>query len=399
MKILVANLGSTSFKYSLYDMANETLLARGKVERIGESESLCSVEIGDFQEKITASIPNHAVAVRQCLAQLTDPKTGCLQSAQEVEGIGFKAVLASGYTGVQWVTKELLDAMEELNNVMPAHNPPYVRAMRLLNEQLPDIPLVAAFETGFHETIPTRNRYYGVPFEWAEKYSVKRFGFHGASHRYIATRTAELFGRNDLRVISCHLGGSSSICAIADGKSCGSSMGCSAQTGLFNNNRIGDFDPFMTSHLMKKLGKSFDEMLELFSTQCGLLGLSGVSSDFRDVMDAIDSGNEQAKIAVDVFIGDIRRYLGAFLVELGGADLIVFTGGIGERQPQIREMACAGLEELGIELDSEKNASVSGTESPVHKDSSRTQIWVVPTNEEIIVARQTVAKLREKENQ
>lgn len=395
MKILVANLGSTSFKYSLFDMDDESLLARGKVERIGESSSPCTATIGEYTSKVETPIPDHAVAVRQCLAQLTDPEHGCLKSADEVAGIGFKAVFADGYTGVQWVTKELLDAMEELNAVMPAHNPPYVQAMRLLNERFPEMPLVAAFETGFHQTIPDHNRYYGVPLEWAEYYSVKRFGFHGASHRYIATRCREIFGR-DLRIISCHLGGSSSICAIADGKSRGSSMGSSAQTGLFNNNRIGDFDPFMTSHLMKKLGKTFDEMLKIFSTECGLLGLSGVSADCRDVMDAADAGNERAKLAIDVFVGDIRRYLGAFLVELGGADVIVFTGGIGEYQPPIRKMATANLSELGILLDEAKNQTVMGTERAIHAPESRTQIWVAPTNEEIIVARQTAAKLHDK---
>ena len=395
MKILVANLGSTSFKYSLYDMSTETLLAKGRVQRIGESESPCEVQIGDYSDKVVKEIPNHAVAVRQCLAQLVDPEHGCLKSPEEVAGIGFKAVMADGYTGVQWVTKELLDAMEELNQVMPAHNPPYVRAMRLLNEQLPDIPLVAAFETGFHQTIPDHNRYYGVPYEWAEKYSVKRFGFHGASHRYIATRCREIFGR-DLRIISCHLGGSCSICAIADGKSRGSSMGSSAQTGLFHNNRIGDFDPFMMSHVMKKLGKSFDEMLEIFSTKCGLLGLSGVSGDCRDVSEAAEAGNKQAALALDVFVGDIRRYMGAFLVELGGADLIVFIGGIGECQPNIRQKACEGLSELGIVLDPEKNKKAFRTETSIEAESSKVKIWVVPTDEEIIVARQTVAKLAER---
>ncbi len=393
MKILVANLGSTSFKYSLYDMTGEVLLARGKVERIGDPESPCEVSIGGKKISVNASVPNHAVAVRQCLAQLTDPESGCLKSADEVAGIGFKAVLADGYSGVQWVTRELIDAMEELSLVMPAHNPMYVKAMRLLNEQLPDIPLVAAFETGFHETIPDHNRYYGVPYEWSQKYSVKRFGFHGASHRYIATRAAEIFGRNDLRIISCHLGGSSSVCGIKDGKSQGSSMGSSAQTGLFNNNRIGDFDPFMTSHLMKKLGKSFDEMLQIFATQCGMLGLSGVSSDFRDVEKASEEGNKQAALAIDVFCGDVRRYLGAFLVELGGADLISFTGGIGEFQKTIREKVCRNLDELGIVLDPEKNAACRGMEMSIAADSSKTKIWVIPTNEEIIVARQTMAML------
>ena len=207
MKILVANLGSTSFKYSLYDMETETRLARGKVQRIGDAESPCEVTIGGKTATVTVPVPDHAVAVRQCLAQLTDPESGCLKSADEVAGIGFKAVMANNITGVQWVTKELLDAMEELNQVMPAHNPPYVRAMRLLNEQFPDIPLVAAFETGFHQTIPEHNRYYGVPYEWSQKYSVKRFGFHGASHRYIATRSREIFGK-DLRIKfqSFHIG-------------------------------------------------------------------------------------------------------------------------------------------------------------------------------------------------
>ena len=395
MKILVANLGSTSFKYSLFDMDGESVLAHGRVQRIGESESPCEVTIGGKTTTVTVPVPNHAVAVRQCLAQLTDPENGCIKSAEEVAGIGFKAVMANNITGVQWVTKELLDAMEELNQVMPAHNPPYVRAMRLLNEQFPDIPLVAAFETGFHQTIPDHNRYYGVPYEWAEKYSVKRFGFHGASHRYIATRCREIFGK-DLRIISCHLGGSCSICAIADGKSRGSSMGSSAQTGLFHNNRVGDFDPFMMSHVMKKLGKSFDEMLEIFSTKCGFLGLSGVSSDCRDIFAAANAGNKQAALAIDVFVGDIRRYMGAFLVELGGVDLIVFTGGIGERQPVIRQKACAGLSDLGIVLDEVKNSAVMGDEASIEAAESKTKIWVVPTNEEIIVARQTAAKLAER---
>jgi acetate kinase len=376
-------------------METEALLARGRVQRIGEVLSPCEVTIAGKTSKIDVPIPDHAVAVRQCLAQLTDPELGCLKSAEEVAGIGFKAVMADNITGVQWVTSELLDAMEELNQVMPAHNPPYVRAMRLLHEQFPEIPLVAAFETGFHQTIPEHNRYYGVPYDWSQKYSVKRFGFHGASHRYIATRSREIFGK-DLRLISCHLGGSSSVCAIAEGKSRGSSMGSSAQTGLFHNNRVGDFDPFMMGHVMKKLGKTLDEMLEIFSTQCGLLGLSGVSSDCRDIYEASLAGNKQAALALDVFAGDIRRYLGAFLVELGGADLIVFTGGIGEFQPVIRSKTCSNLAELGIVLDEAKNETVMGQECAIHAPGSRTQIWVIPTNEEIIVARQTAGKLAER---
>ena len=389
MKILVANLGSTSFKYSLFDMDGERVLARGRVERIGDALSPCSVDIGGVKKEESVSVPDHAVAVKQCLTQLTEPNFGCLKDASEVSAIGFKAVHAAGISGVQKVDAALLDAMEEINDMMPAHNPPYVRAMRNLAERLPGIPLVAAFETDFHQTIPDRNRYYGVPFEWAEKYGVKRWGFHGASHRYIAQRTAEILERKDLKIVSMHLGGSSSLCAINAGKSVAASMGTSAQTGLFHNNRVGDFDPYIVPYLMRKTGKPQDEILSILATKSGLLGLSGVGGDLRDVMNAANEGNGQAKLAVEVLIGDIRKYLGAYLVELGGADVLVFTGGIGEYQDEVRQRVCANLENLGIVIDTEKNASVKGTEACVHAEESTSQIWIVPTNEELVVARQT----------
>ena len=388
MKILVANLGSTSFKYSLYDMDDERLMARGRVERIGEASSPCQITIGDFKKEENVSAPDHGVAVRECLRQLTDSESGCLKSTDEIAGIGFKAVFAKGYTGVQPVTEELLAAMEEFNAVLPAHNPPYVRAMRMLRKALPEIPLVAAFETGFHENIPDRNRYYGVPYEWAERYGVRRYGFHGASHRYIATRCREIFGE-DKRIVSCHLGGSSSVCAIADGWSRESSMGGSPQTGLMNNNRCGDFDPFWCNYLTRKLNVSLDELLETLATKSGLLGVSGVSGDVRDIAEARDSGNARAKLALEVLVGDIRRYVGASLVELGGADVLSFAGGIGEFRWDVRESVTSGLEELGIVLDKEANAKALGVEAKISAPESRIQVWVIPTNEEIIVGRQT----------
>ncbi len=396
MKILVANLGSTSFKYSLYDMDDERLLARGRVERIGEDSSPCQITIGNFKKEENVSAPNHGVAVRECLRQLTDPENGCIRNADEIAGIGFKAVFANGYTGVQPVTDDLLVAMEEFNAVLPAHNPPYVRAMRMLKKELPEIPLVAAFETGFHQNIPNRNRYYGVPYEWMEKYGVRRYGFHGASHRYIATRCREIFGE-DKRIISCHLGGSSSVCAIANGTSRASSMGGSPQTGLMNNNRCGDFDPFWCSYLMKKLNVSLDELLKTLATKSGLLGLSGVSGDVRDVDSEARNGNERAKLALDVLVGDIRRYVGASLVELGGADVISFAGGIGEFRSDVRASVLEGLEELGIVLDKETNDATIGVEARISAPESRVQVWVLPTNEEIIVGRQT-KELLEKQN-
>jgi acetate kinase len=387
MKILVANLGSTSFKYRLLDMADEAHIARGGIERIGSPESRCTVEIGDRRWEEMLHVPDHAEAVRRCLAQLTDPKRGCLSDASEVSAIGFKAVHGGSISGVQRVTDEVLAAMEEMNQVAPAHNPPYINAMRLVHDKLPEIPLVAAFETGFHQTVPDRNRYYAVPYEWAENALVRRWGFHGASHRYIATRTAELLGRDDLRVISCHLGGSSSLCAIRGGQSVATSMGMSAQSGLPQNNRAGDFDAFALPIVMEHTGKSLAEVLAILASESGLLGLSGVSGDVRDIREAAERGNARAQLALDVFGSNVRHYLGAYLVELGGADLIAFAGGIGENRAELRAEVCRDLEELGIALDPEANERIQG-EGPIHADASRVQIWVVPTNEELIVARQ-----------
>ena len=386
MKILVANLGSTSFKYRLLDMADERQLARGGIERIGSAESRCTVEIGDSRQERVLHVPDHAEAVRQCLAQLTDPEHGCLNAPSEVSAIGFKAVHGGRISGVQQVTPEVLAAMEEMNAVAPAHNPPYIAAMRQLREQLPEIPLVAAFETHFHQTIPPANHHFAVPHEWVEQHNIRRFGFHGASHRYIATRTAELLGDGNLRVISIHLGGSSSLCAIRGGKSEATSMTFSAQSGLPQNNRVGDFDPFAIPVVMQRTGLSLKEVLDTLANRSGLLGLSGVSGDIRDLTEAAEGGNERARLALDVYIADIRHYLGAYLVELGGAEALVFTGGIGENSAAIRAAVCRNLEELGIVLDPALNEKARG-EAKVHAPESRVQIWTLPTNEELIVAR------------
>jgi len=393
MKILVANLGSTSFKYRLFDMDGERQLARGGIERIGAPESPCVVEIGDFREELTASIPDHAVAVRKCLEQLTHAETGCLQDAAEVSAIGFKAVHGGRVSGVQRVTDELLVAMEEMNQVAPAHNPPYIAAMRQLAEKLPDIPLVAAFETGFHATIPPRLKYYACPYEWADQYHVQRWGFHGASHRFIANRTADLLGREDLRVVSCHLGGSSSLCAIRGRESVQTSMGMSPQSGLPHNNRVGDFDPFALPVVMQATGKSLEEVLDDLAENSGLLGLSGVSGDVRDLEQAAANGNDRAQLALDMFSSEIRRYLGGMLVELGGLDVLVFTGGIGENGVNVRSAVCQDLEGLGIQLDPVANQNPAG-ECKISAPNSGTQIWTIPTNEEIVVARQAQGLLQ-----
>ena len=388
MKILVANLGSTSFKYRLFDMATETQLAKGGIDRIGQQESQCVVEIQGIRTEAKEQIPNHAVAVGKCLEQLTDKDHGCLKSVSEVAAIGFKAVFAGKLSGVRLVDDALLAKMEELADIAPAHNPPYARAMRQLKTAFPSIPLVAALETAFHETIPEANRLYAVPYEWKKNYEVQRWGFHGASHRYIATRISQILKRDDLKVISCHLGGSSSLCGIQNGQSVATSLGMSPQSGLPHNNRVGDFDPFALPVLMKATGLSFEELLNHLANKSGLLGVSGLSGDVRDLELAADQGHEGAKLALDVFTVAIRQYLGSYLAILDGADVIVFTGGIGENSVRVRSESLKTLGFAGVHLDSERNQTAKG-EARISTDDSATQVWVIPTNEELVVARQT----------
>lgn len=396
MKVLVANLGSTSFKYRLFDLSTETQLARGGIDRIGQSSSACFVEIGSQRAETQQHIPDHAAAVGICLQQLTDPQTGCLKSVSEVAGIGFKAVFAGSLSGVRIVNEELLQKMEALSDIAPAHNPPYVRAMRQLQQAFPQIPLVAALETGFHETIPFEHRAYAVPYEWYTEHEIRRWGFHGASHRFIAGRIAELTGRSELKVISCHLGGSASVCAIRNGQSIAASMGMSPQGGLPNNNRVGDFDAYAIPVVMKATGLTFEQVLSEMSSKGGLLGISGLSGDCRDLEEAAAGGHDRAEKALRLFEASIRFYVGGYMALLGGTDIIVFTGGIGENSERIRTNVCRDMEWAGLELCSTRNSGRVRGEARLTTDSSRVQVWVVPTNEELVVARQTAAAIQGK---
>lgn len=386
MKILVANLGSTSFKFRLFDMDTETQLARGGIDRIGGELSSCTIEIGDHRDEFTQTVSDHPAAVSLCFDRLTATGSGCLNSVKDVAAIGFKTVFAGKLSGVRLVDEELLIAMEDLADIAPAHNPPYVTAMRSLQQAFPNMPLVAALETHFHETIPEYLRTYAVPHNWAADYEVQRWGFHGASHRYIAGRSAELTGRKNIKVISCHLGGSNSICAIDNGASKAASMGMSPQTGLPHNNRVGDFDPYALPVVMRKTGKSLEQLLQELGNQSGLLGLSGLSGDVRDLEEAAASGHAGATLALNHFVGAIRHYVGAYLAILGGAEALVFTGGIGENSVRVRQEVCEKMEWAGLELNTKLNAKASG-ESRISTDTSRIEVWTIPTNEEIVVAR------------
>ena len=394
MKVLVANLGSTSFKYRLFNLEDpaEPLLARGGIERIGSENAKVAIKSPRGDREMVRPIADHGDAVQLCLEQLTDSDIGVLSDPSEVSAIGFKAVHAKNLTGVHLVDDNVLAAMEAFADVAPAHNPPYTRAMRMLRDRFPALPLVAAFETGFHRSIPEANQRYAIPDQWATEFGVRRWGFHGASHRYISWRMAELLGRKDLKIISCHLGGSSSLCAIRNGQSMACSLGMSPQSGLPHNNRVGDFDVFALPVILRETGKGLEEVLDILANKSGLEGLSDAGRDLRDIEAAAEAGNPRAELAIEVFIASIRQYLGAYLLELGGADAIVFTGGIGENSTRIRSGVCRDLGWFGIELDPTLNAS-GPAERCVSTAGSRTQLWTVPTNEEIVVARQTQALL------
>ena len=367
MNVLVANLGSTSFKYKLLDMsADGEQLAGGGYERIGQSGS---------------QFRTHADVIDVVLKELPE----------KPDAIGFKAVHGGPISGAVRVTDEVLATMQEFADVAPAHNPPYIAAMKAFREKLPQLPQVAAFETAFHQTIPMSRQVYAIPHEWTEKLGIRRYGFHGASHRYIATRVRELLGPSTRRIISCHLGGSCSICAIENGRSVANSFGMTAQSGLPHNNRVGDFDTFALLKLTRQ-GLGIEEVFRKLGKEGGMLGMSGVSPDMRDVENAAAQGNRRAKLAVESFVESVRHFIGAYLVALGGIDVLVFTGGIGENGIAIREAICRGLEWAGIVLDPQKN-QLRCKEEKISKVESGAEIWIVPTNEELIVARQTVAVL------
>ncbi|MHB1155695.1 MAG: acetate/propionate family kinase [Phycisphaerales bacterium] len=393
MIVLVANLGSTSFKYKLFDMAvGERVLATGAADRIGAPGVPAS-----------AGMPfhDHAAAIEYHLHQLV--ADGVIDSIRRIDAIGFKAVHGGPISGAVVVDEQVLATMQQFADVAPVHNPPYIAAMRAFSDKLPGVPQVAAFETAFHQTIPASRSTYAIPHQWTENLGIRRYGFHGASHRYIATRIAEIaatqsppppaVGRGQ-RIIICHLGGSSSICAIRDGQSVATSMGLTPQTGLPQSARVGDFDIYALLKL-NAAGITTDAALKTLGKEAGLLGISGVSGDLRDIEAAAAQGNARAQLAIDVFVEAIRHYIGAYLAVLNGADAIVFTGGIGQNAKAIRAAVLQDMDYAGISLDKNKNAICEGSkESRIDAASGKTRIWVLPTNEELIVARQTADVLK-----
>ncbi len=378
LKILIANPGSTSYKCKLYDIANLTVLFQATVERIGDKEGFFSYSFNEVEKKIIKQeIPDYCCAVNLTL-ELIKGKF----SLDEIAAIGFKTVHAKGITGCVELTNEVLTAMEDYRMLAPVHTDVYITAITVLQKLLKSTPLIGLFETHFHKNIPPEAYLYGIPYEFTQKYGIRKYGFHGASHRFIGMRAKELFFAD--KVISCHLGGSSSVCAIKDGWSIDTSMGMSPQSGLLNAKRVGDLDPFALLYFMEKENLSIDQVANILMSKSGLFGISGKSGDFRDIEKDMNEGDEQARLAFKTFAYYVRRYIGEYLVALNSADCIVFTAGAGQNSPLLRKEILMNMENLGIVLDEEKNNS-NPKEGLISSDDSKVKIAVIPTNEEFIV--------------
>lgn len=396
MNILICNVGSTSLKYQLFDMdANEKVLAAGGAERVGASQSSFyhTNKLSGETYREDAIFPTHGEAITAMLEALLD---GCIASVDEISCVGFKVVHAKGVTGVQYLTENVLKAMADFNSVAPAHNPPYIAAIRQFQELMPNTPLIGSFETAFHANMPAEAYLYPIPLELSKQHAIRRYGFHGASLEYLSTWAAEKMGRKDLKLVCCHLGGSGSLCAVRDGISIDTTMGMSLQCGVLQNNRIGDMDPYIIFYLAEECGMSLSEIKTMLQTKSGLYGMSGgVSNDLRDIQEAADAGNEDCANAVKAYAYGIKKYIGAYIAAMGGIDAIVFGGGIGRNSSSVRALALENLEYLGIKLDQKKNESAIGGDNIAASDSA-VSIFVVDTNEEIIVARKAQDLLNKK---
>jgi acetate kinase len=373
MKCLIPNIGSTSFKYRVLSMPDEVALADGRVERIGQPGGDC---------------PDYPSAIRRCLDGVLGAGKA-LKSLAEVDAVGFKVVHPGPMPGPRLVDDALFAAMDGFAFFAPAHNPPYVAAMRAFQRELPGVPLVAVFETTPYAGMSEAATTYAVPYEWRTEFGIRRYGFHGASHRSASERVQAMLGRKDLRHISCHLGGSSSVAAFRNEVAIDTSFGTSPQSGLPQNNRVGDIDAFAVLYMMKKLDLDADEMARILGSQSGLAGISGRGGDIRDLDEGAAAGDRRCQLALDVFVGAIRHYVGAFMLELGGLDAITFSGGIGENSAAIRSAVCRGLAGFGIELDEAVNETARKA-GAISAAGSSVKVLIIPADEEIIVARETV---------
>ena len=396
MNILVINCGSSSLKYQLINSETEGVLAKGLCERIGIDGMLTYQPEGGEKEKSEIAMPTHTEAINAVLAALTNEKSGVIKSLSEVGAVGHRVVHGGEkFTSSCLINDESMKAIEECNDLAPLHNPANLIGIRACQELMPGVPMVAVFDTAFHQTMPDVAYTYGIPYEYYEKYKVRRYGFHGTSHSYVSKRTAEIVGKpyDQMKIIVCHLGNGASISAVNCGKSVDTSMGLTPLEGLVMGTRSGDLDPAIIDFVGKKEGLSLDEMNEVLNKKSGMLGISGVSSDGRDLEAAAETGNKRAQLALDVFDYRVIKYIGAYAAAMNGVDSIAFTAGIGENNIKMRKDVCSSLTYLGVKLDEEKN-NVRGEERIISADDSKVQVLLVPTNEELAIARETLALVK-----
>lgn len=397
MKILVLNSGSSSLKYQLFDMTDESVLAKGLVERIGLEGSLLTHRPANKEKQvINTDIPDHTTAIQLVLDALTNPDYGVISSMDEIGAVGHRIVHGgSVFTETTIINDEVVAEIEKLIPLAPLHNPPGIAGIKACRSILPNVPQVAVFDTAFHQSMPEVSYIYGLPYEYFEKYGIRRYGFHGTSHRYVSHRAAEILGEplEDLKMITCHLGNGSSITAIDKGKVMDTTMGFTPLEGLMMGTRSGNVGPAIISFIMEKENLTIKEVDELLNKKSGFLGVSGVSSDLRNVEEAASEGNYRAQLAIDMFYQKIVRFIGAFVAEINGIDVLVFTAGIGENSPQMREAVCDKLEFLCLFIDKEKN-KFRGEEREISRPGSKVKVFVIPTNEELMIARDTATLVK-----
>lgn len=392
MKVLVINCGSSSLKYQFMNMENEEVIAKGLVERIGIAGSILKHQPTNGEKvDIEKPMPTHKEALQYVMDALIDKNYGVIKDMNEINAVGHRVVHAGEmFASSVVINEEVMKALRECIDLAPLHNPPNILGIEACKELIPEVPMVAVFDTAFHQTMPKRSYIYAIPYELYDKYKIRRYGFHGTSHRYVSERAAELLGKslNDINLITCHLGNGASVAAVEKGKSIDTSMGFTPLEGLVMGTRSGDMDPAIVKYLMDKEGLDAAGVDNLLNKKSGVLGISGVSSDFRDIEQAAEKGNPRAKLALEVFSYRVRKYIGAYAAAMGGVDAIIFTAGLGENSATMREEICQGLEFLGLNIDKAKN-NVRGKETDISTTDSKVKVLLIPTNEELVIARDT----------
>lgn len=392
MLVLVINCGSSSLKYQLLEMTTETLLAKGLVERIGIDGSVITHEtIGKEKYVLKTPMDEHNIAIGHVMDALTDPEHGAIKDLKEIKAVGHRVVHAGEkYANSVIISDDVIAALEECAELAPLHNPPNLAGVRACQKLMPGVPMVGVFDTAFHQTMRPEAYLYAIPYEMYEKHRIRKYGFHGTSHKYMAIEASEMLNIdvNDLKLITCHLGNGASVSAIKHGRSVETSMGFTPLEGLVMGTRCGDLDPSIVTLLAEKLGVDLDKVTDILNKESGVLGISGVSSDFRDLESAMEEGNKRAELALKIFAHRVRFYIGAYIAEMNGVDAIVFTGGVGENDAYMRDLICANMGNLGIKLDKEKN-KVRGRQAMLSADDSKVKVMLIPANEELVIARET----------